>query len=97
MEETARRETREEAGLEVEQVSLFGVFSGPELYHRYPNGHEVYNVTVVFRADRWSGSPQSDGLEATETAFFASHELPAQIPACIAPIISTWRRVAHHQ
>jgi hypothetical protein len=28
---------------EVRSMLLFGVFSGPKLFHRYPNGDEVYN------------------------------------------------------
>ncbi len=48
LEDTARRETREETGLEVARLSLMGVFSGPELHYRYPNGAEVYNVTAVY-------------------------------------------------
>src|SRR5664280_453363 len=43
VEAAARRETLEETGLEIGGMELFGVFSGPQLYYRYPNGDEVYN------------------------------------------------------
>jgi 8-oxo-dGTP pyrophosphatase MutT (NUDIX family) len=52
----AKRETREEAGLEVGEMLLFGVFSGPELYYKYPNGDEVYNVTIVYVSRNWNGN-----------------------------------------
>src|SRR6266516_240489 len=39
-EETAKRELFEETNLQVGEMKLFGVFSGPELYYRYPSGDE---------------------------------------------------------
>ena len=48
IEDTARRETLEETNLEIGEMSLFGVFSGPELFYKYPNGDEVYNVIVAY-------------------------------------------------
>jgi 8-oxo-dGTP pyrophosphatase MutT (NUDIX family) len=48
VETAARREALEETGLQIGEMSLFGVFSGPELYYKYPNGDEVYNVTIVY-------------------------------------------------
>ena len=48
VEAAAKRETLEETGLEIGEMELFGVFSGPELYYKYPNGDEVYNVIVVY-------------------------------------------------
>ena len=42
----ARRELLEETGLTCQGLSLLpvpeGLQDGPELYHRYPNGHEIY-------------------------------------------------------
>ena len=43
-EETARRELLEETGLTADGLTLFDVFSGEELYYRYPSGEEVYNI-----------------------------------------------------
>src|SRR5512143_1278875 len=48
VEEAARRETLEETGLEIGDLSLFGVFGGEDQFYRYPNGDEVYNVTIVY-------------------------------------------------
>jgi len=44
VEMAAKREACEETGLQVGEMSLFGIFSGPELYYKYPNGDEVYNA-----------------------------------------------------
>lgn len=44
----ARRELLEETGLDCSNLALLGLeeglVSGPEFYHRYPNGHEIYLV-----------------------------------------------------
>lgn len=44
----AQRELREETGLECPDLALLllgeGLVSGPEVYHRYPNGDEIYLV-----------------------------------------------------
>jgi 8-oxo-dGTP pyrophosphatase MutT (NUDIX family) len=47
--EAARREAREETGLEVELTGLVGVYGGPEYRVTYPNGDVVDYVAIVFR------------------------------------------------
>ena len=66
LEDAARRETLEEAGLEIGKMKLFDVFSGPELYYRYPNGDEVHNVSVVYLAEEVSGSIHLNPEEHSE-------------------------------
>ena len=41
VEDAARRETREKTEMEIGEMSLFGVFSGSEMYYKYPNGDEA--------------------------------------------------------
>lgn len=84
VEAAAQRETLEETGLVVDKMSLFGVFSGPELYYRYPNGDEVYNVTIVYLAREWRGEIEINA-EHTEFGWFALEEIPA--PEAISPPI----------
>src|SRR3954462_14067206 len=40
-EEPARREVWEETGLTVGELQLFGVFSGAEMAHTFPNGDQA--------------------------------------------------------
>ncbi|RPJ45085.1 MAG: NUDIX domain-containing protein, partial [Chloroflexi bacterium] len=68
-EETARRETLEEVGLELGELELFTVLSGPDFYYKYPNGDEVYNVTAVYIARSFSGALKMDE-ESTEIGFY---------------------------
>ena len=55
VEEAARRELTEETGLTAGQMTLFGVFSGPELAYVYPNGDAVSNVDVVYLCRDYTG------------------------------------------
>jgi 8-oxo-dGTP pyrophosphatase MutT (NUDIX family) len=86
VEEAARRETREETGLQVGEMSLFGIFSGPALYYKYPNGDEVYNVTIVYLSDDITGDLRLNG-EHTEWRWFAPGDIPKNISPPIKPVI----------
>ena len=78
-EQTARREVFEEVGLELGQIEFLGVFSGPELFHIYPNGDEVFGVSVVYTAG-YPGSPlKLDPAEALQAEFFALDALPENL------------------
>jgi len=79
LEEAARREVGEEVGLTVGALALLHVFSGPEAYHRYPNGDEVYNVLAAFVTCDYTGVPRADGQEATAARFFDPADIPAEL------------------
>ena len=93
VEDAARRETLEEANLIVGEMSLFGVFSGPELYYKYPNGDEVYNVTILYLSRDWSGEVKLND-EHVEWCWFAAHDIPDNISPPIAPLIEQFKRLA---
>ena len=88
LESTARRETFEETGLIIDTLSLFGVFSGPELYYHYPNGAEVYNVTVAYTAKVEACEIRLDPAEHTEWAYFEMDKLPGELSPPIQPILA---------
>ncbi len=93
VEAAAKRETAEETGLQIGEMSLFGVFSGPELYYKYPNGDEVYNVTIVYLSRDFSGEVNLDH-EHTEYRWFAHDEIPAPeyISPPIVPVIEQFKQ-----
>ena len=88
--DAAKRETREEAGIEVNEISLFNVFSGPELYYKYPNGDEVYNVTIVYLSRDWRGEVTLNE-EHTAWDWFRADEIPENVSPPIKPIIEQYK------
>ena len=94
VEKAAKRETLEETGLQVGEMSLFGVFSGPELYYKYPNGDEVYNVTIVYLSHDVSGRIQLNN-EHTEWRWFASKDIPDNLSSPIRPVIEKFKNRLH--
>lgn len=90
VEMAARRELLEETGLTAHRLELFGVFSGPEMHHVYPNGDEVSNVDIVYLCRDYSGvlTPQAGEVEALQ--FFAADEFPASITPPNRPALSRW-------
>lgn len=71
VEQAAVRELREETGLDIVDLSLFGVYSDPE---RDPRGH---TVSVVFTAAA-TGTPLA-GDDAAEVLMVLPQESPATV------------------
>jgi 8-oxo-dGTP pyrophosphatase MutT (NUDIX family) len=87
VESAAKREMFEETNLEVGEMSLFGVFSGPELFYKYPNEDEVYNVIVAYLSQAWRGEVNLND-EHTEWRWFSANEIPEDISPPIKPVIA---------
>jgi 8-oxo-dGTP pyrophosphatase MutT (NUDIX family) len=79
LEETARRELREETGLEAGRLRLLDVYSGAEFFVEYPNGDQAYVVGALFIADDVRGEASADGQESTEVGYFAFDALPEDL------------------
>ncbi len=88
-EEAARREAKEEVGLELGALELFGVFSGPEMYHEYDQGR-VYAVTIAYVVHNVSGEPKADQEEVKETRFFGLDALPGNLERTTRTIIERY-------
>jgi len=78
LEDTARRETREEVGVEIENLRYFGSQPWP-----FP-----HSLMVAFTADYAGGEVRPDGIEIQEARWFDVEQLP-QLP----PSISISRRL----
>jgi 8-oxo-dGTP pyrophosphatase MutT (NUDIX family) len=78
-EETAKREAKEEAGITLNKLELIKIFSGKEMYHKYPNGDEVFNVAGIFFVKDYSGEIVVNDHESHEHKFFDLEEIPEKI------------------
>jgi 8-oxo-dGTP pyrophosphatase MutT (NUDIX family) len=74
MEQVARRELFEETGLQAKKLELLDVFSGQELYYKYPHGDEVYNVVAAYICKEFDGIINQDESEVAEIRFFELSE-----------------------
>ena len=91
VEEAARRELWEETGLTAHTLTLFGVFSGPEMHFVYPNGDEVSNIDHVYLCTDWSGTPRPQPGEVEELRFFRWDELPEDIAPMNVLALRAWQ------
>jgi len=90
VENAARREALEETGLLIGEMSLFEVFSGPELYYKYPGGDEVYNVSIVYVSHDWRGEIKLNH-EPTEWNWFTRSDIPEDVSPPIRPVLEQFK------
>jgi len=83
--DAVKREVREEIGLEVEPVSLIGVYTSPEYAFAYPNSDQVQPVTLFFECQVVGGELRPDLEEIVEARYFGPEDtLPPMRPCCVA-------------
>ncbi|MCT4598120.1 MAG: NUDIX hydrolase [Vallitalea sp.] len=91
LEENAIREVQEETGIECLELTLFNVYSGEELYYKYPDGNEVYNVTVTYVCKKYKGIIEVDKTEGKEVKYFGINEIPSTISPPVMRIIKEYK------
>ena len=79
LEQVAMREMLEETGFTPRELKLFNTFSGHDLYYKYPQGDEVYNVVIAFICTDYHGILAFDKAEASAIQFFDLDKLPKEI------------------
>lgn len=90
LEQTAERELYEETGLQAETLKFVDLLSGKDLYVKYPNGDEVYNVISVYLAEGISGELQMNDGESIELRYFSLLNLPSNIDGRAKMIIEKY-------
>jgi 8-oxo-dGTP pyrophosphatase MutT (NUDIX family) len=93
LEDAARRELREETGLEAGRLRLLDVYSGAEFFVEYPNGDQVYVVGALFIAEDVRGEPMADGHESTQVGYFGFDALPDDVQPHTRLLIDRCRRL----
>lgn len=76
LEDTARREVKEETGLLICDLKLLGIFSGQDYYFKVSNGDELYSVTAVYLTRDFKGELNIDNEESLDLQFFNLNKLP---------------------
>ncbi|MDD1504973.1 NUDIX hydrolase [Lysinibacillus sp. CNPSo 3705] len=79
LEQTAERELFEETGLKAKSFKFIDTLSGSNLYYKYPNGDEVYNVICVYLAEDTSGELAMNDGESLDLKYFPINELPCKL------------------
>lgn len=97
VEEAAKRELLEETGLTANSLELFGVFSGPDLHHIYPDGNEVYIIDTVFLCDDFSGELVCQEQECLDLQWFDFDDIPKNLSPPIIPALRRFIQNYHQK
>jgi 8-oxo-dGTP pyrophosphatase MutT (NUDIX family) len=77
IEQTARQELLEEAGLTAHRLVPVGFSSHPaDDRILYPNGDVLHAFAMIFHCTEWAGTPRPDGSESLDVRWFAQDALP---------------------
>jgi len=87
VEEAAKREMFEESGLIAQSLELFGVFSGAELHHIYPDGNEVHIIDIVFTCNEFIGKLKAQESEVLNLQWFDYNSIPGNLSHTIKPAL----------
>ena len=79
VQEAARREVLEEAGLLLRKLDLFGIYSGPDYDKTFPNGDQVSMVQLLFTCKEFEGELVTCNSESLYNAFFPLDQLPGNL------------------
>jgi 8-oxo-dGTP pyrophosphatase MutT (NUDIX family) len=91
LEEAAIREVFEETGLKVNELEIFGAFSGEELHYIYPNQDEVYIIDIVFTSSNFQGNITLNN-ESKKVMFFDVDKIPSEISPPVIPVVKELQR-----
>ncbi len=94
--ETAKREVFEETGLQINNLILLDVLSGPDYFYKNPNDDELYSVTAVYTTTDYIGELMPDMDESKSLKFYNVNYLPEKMEQeykdCINAYLRTLNR-----
>ena len=79
VEDALRREVREELNIELDEIKLFGIYSGPQYHHVYPNQDETSCIDIVYTCEKYHGDMKLQEEEVSEIAWFDKDTIPENI------------------
>ncbi|OUB35428.1 DNA mismatch repair protein MutT [Bacillus thuringiensis serovar yunnanensis] len=89
LENTVKRELFEETNLQVDKLSLVGVFSGNSFFRKLQNGDQFYSVTIVYTSKHFKGNLEISDDESMELRFFKYNEIPSNLIASHKEILNS--------
>jgi 8-oxo-dGTP pyrophosphatase MutT (NUDIX family) len=75
--QAAEREVLEETGLTVEVTGVVGIYTDPAHVIAYDDGTVLQEFSVCFHARPVAGLARADGVETSQTGWFAPEDLEA--------------------
>jgi 8-oxo-dGTP pyrophosphatase MutT (NUDIX family) len=87
VEDAARRELLEETGLLAKDLTLYGVFSGPEQYNIYPDGNEAYIIDIVYLCNEFIGDLHEQESEVIGLNWFDFDKIPENLSPPIKSVL----------
>ncbi len=90
--EVARREVREETGLELGKLELLGVYSGKDYICKASNGDEFYVVTTAYTTSEYTGALCINDDESLSLDWVDPHRLPDNIAKTHVEILGDYVR-----
>jgi 8-oxo-dGTP pyrophosphatase MutT (NUDIX family) len=81
LDQTAVREAREEAGVDVEPIRLIGLYTAPHPALTPQSRERTQMVFAHFECRLLGGAPQADGVESIDARYFAVNDLPENMSA----------------
>ncbi|MCL2188838.1 MAG: NUDIX domain-containing protein [Defluviitaleaceae bacterium] len=90
-EDTARREVREETGLILGKLTLFGVYSGENYLCVAQNGDEFQVLTIVYTTGEYTGEVTIMDDESLTLEWFDINKLPQNIARTHAKFIEEYK------
>ncbi|MEQ8813626.1 MAG: NUDIX domain-containing protein [Thalassobaculum sp.] len=93
IEDTARQELLEEAGLTAHRLVPVGFSSHPaDDRIQYPNGDVLHAFAMIFHCTEWTGTPRADGHESLDVRWFAQDALPADRTLAVSRTLGALQR-----
>lgn len=74
--QAAKREIKEEVRIDVDNLRLFGLYSGEDRMINYPNKDVVYSLAVIFITSDYTGEISNEDSEVLEHRFFNRENIP---------------------
>ncbi|WP_051931566.1 NUDIX hydrolase [Clostridium sp. KNHs214] len=90
--DVAKREVFEEVGIEIENLCLFGIYSGEDRIIVYPNNDICCVTSIVFKTTEYKGEILQETDETLRHIFFNKDNLPEEINEFDKNYIEDWKR-----